>query len=130
MMLVTAGCSETVAAKADPAIGGYALTAANGTTLPAPLPASGLILSSTALDGSIFLDKDGTYTGIVELRIVRATGTTIEPYGVRDGIWRRATETTLQLLPATGSETSVLATTSGSTLTVISQGISYVYTRK
>ena len=130
LILVMLGCSESVATKVDPAIGGYMLSSVNGAALPASLPASGGITSSTALDGSIFLDKDGTYTGIVELRIVRGTVITIEPYGVRDGMWHRVDETRLQLLPRTGSETAVNATTTATTLSVVSQGLNYLYTRK
>jgi hypothetical protein len=130
-LVAAIGCGESMAPKVDPAIGGYMLTSANGTALPAPLPTGGQITSSTALDGSIFLDKDGTYSGIVELRIVRGTVTTTEPYGVRDGIWRRVSDTRLELLPKAGSELSVVAMTpTANTLTVISQGINYGYTRK
>ena len=129
-LLATIGCSESVATKVDPAIGGYTLTAVNSKPLPASVQASGGITSWTAIGGSIFLDKDGTYTGIVEFRIVRGTVTTIEPYGVPDGTWRRATDTELQLIPRTGNEATVRGLTAGSLLTVLAQGLNYQYTKR
>lgn len=129
-LLTTIACSDSVGAKVDPAIGGYMLTAVNGQPLPAPVQASGNITSSTAIDGSIFLDRDGTYTAIAEFRIVRGTVATIELYGVPDGIWQRRSDTELQLLPKSGSETTVRVLTAGATLNVLSQGLQYQYTRR
>jgi hypothetical protein len=129
-LIAAAGCSKSFEPTPDPAIGGYTLTMANGSPLPATLPASGTITSSTALNGSIFLDKDGTYTGIVELRIARGSVVTIEPYGVPNGVWQRLPDNRLELQPATGSEKVVYATNTATTLTVVSQGIVYVYTRQ
>jgi hypothetical protein len=131
-LLATIGCGESAGPKVDPAIGGYALTKVNGNPLPVSVTASGDILSSTAVEGSLFFNKDGTYSGVVYFRIVRASGTTTEPYGVRDGVWLRRSDTELQLLPKTGTETSVraLITTSATTVNVISQGLNYEYARK
>lgn len=129
-LLATAACSESTGAPVDPAIGGYVLTAVNNKPLPASVTASGDITSSTAIDGSIFMNKDGTYSGIVEFRIVRGTTTTIEPYGVPNGTWGRRSDTELQLIPKTGSELNVRAFTTDTTLTVISQGLSYKYSRR
>jgi hypothetical protein len=130
VLLATIGCSESVATPVDPAIGGYVLTAVNGKPLPASVTASGDIISSTAVDGSIFLDKDGTYTGIAEFRIVRASGTTLEPYSVPDGVWQRRTDTELQLLPRSGTETTVRVTVAGDLLTFAARGLTYQYTRR
>ena len=131
-LLATIGCGESVGPKVDPAIGGYSLTKVNTKPLPAAVTASGDIISSTAVDGSIFFNSDGTYSGIVEFRIVRASGTTIEPYGVANGIWLRKNATELQLLPKSGSEANVraLITSDAATLNVISQGLNYEYARK
>jgi hypothetical protein len=106
------------------------LTAVNSKPLPASVTASGDILSSTALNGSIFLSKDGTYTGIVEFRIVRATGTTTEPYNVPDGVWRRIDDTELQLIPASGTDATVKVITDGVLLTFAARGLTYQYTRR
>lgn len=130
-LLATIGCSESVATKVDPAIGGYTLTAVNGKPLPASLQASGDgVTGSTALGGSIFLDRDGSYTAISEFQIVRGTATTIEPYNVPDGAWQRKTDTELQLLPRTGTDMNVRVTLSGSLLTFSARGLTYQYTRR
>jgi len=131
-LLATIGCGESVGPKVDPAIGGYALTKVNGKPLPASVTASGGIISSTAVDGTIFFNSDGTYSSIVEFRIVRPSGTTTEPYGVPNGTWSRRNDTELQLLPKSGTEASVraLITTDAATLNVLSQGLNYEYARK
>lgn len=129
-LLGATACSESVGTKVDPAIGGYVLTAVNGTPLPATVQASGDITSSTAIDGSIFLDKTGSYTSVAEFRIVRGTVVTIEPYAVPDGTWNRKTDTELQLVPRTGNEATVRALIAGSTLTVLARGLQYQYTRR
>lgn len=130
VLLATIGCGESVGPKVDTAIGGYALTKVNGNPLPATVTASGDIISSTAIDGSIFLNNDGTYTGIAEFRIVRAGGTTLEPYNIADGVWQRISDSELQLQPKTGTDTNVRATIAGSLLTFSARGLTYQYTRK
>ena len=130
VVLLASGCGESVAPKVDPAIGGYALTSVNLKPLPASVAATGGISSSTALNGAIFLEKNGTYTGTVQFQIVRGTVTTVEPYGVPDGIWLRVNDNTLELRPNTGSETSVRGITTATTLNVYAQGLNYGYTRQ
>ncbi|HUQ98886.1 MAG TPA: hypothetical protein VM166_05475 [Gemmatimonadaceae bacterium] len=130
LLTATTACSESVATPVDAAIGGYMLTAVNGKPLPATVTASGDIISSTAVTGSIFLDKNGTYTGITEFRIVRAAATTIEPYNVPDGVWQRKSNTELTLLPNSGTDTNVRVFLAGDLLTYSARGLTYQYTRR